>query len=436
MGFMVDTPEPQHHPPDSSGAQMAAAQAQADEGPSDPGERTGTGLCLSGGGFRAALFHLGAARRLNELGILSGLRTISGVSGGAITANLLADPRLTWPTDPNAGDDADPLVVAGFEEFVAEPLHRLTSRNIRTGPLLDKIKPWRWAIHDSAVRALADELAETVPWWAGDLRDNSRSGPAVITTATEIGYGVAWIFADPNAVQPHGRVGDYCTGHAEPPAGLRLADVVAATCGYPPFFGPMRLDGDALGLTGGQAGHTNPKQRQRLRSQIRLTDGGVYDNLGLEPIWTDHESVLVSDGGGVFRARTTRTLWGELLQILGIATSGGQSTRLRWLEASSDHRFVNSATWGLDEVVSWCYPPEVVELINAVRTDLDAFSAGEQKVLERHGYVVADASVRTETPDLVRIDAPLLPPHPDVADPAVVLQILRDSAERKLFGRF
>lgn len=421
---------------------MADARTRSPQGPSDPRWRTGVGLCLSGGGYRAALFHLGSARRLNELGILGGLRTISGVSGGAITANLLADPRLGWPSEadkpaaskPNAA--AEQLMVHGFDEFVADPLRRLTARNIRTGPLLAKLKPWRWAMQDSAVRALADELAEMVPWWSRDLRDNGGDGPAIITSATEIGYGVAWTFADPHASRPHGRMGDYCLGHAEPPAGFRLADAVAATCGYPPFFSPMRLDGDALGLTGGAAGHSNPQQRQRLRSTILLTDGGVYDNLGLEPVWNDHRSVLVSDGGGVFRARTTHTLWGELLQILGIATGGGQSTRLRWLHARFDRGLQHGATWTLDEVVPWCYPPEVAEQINAVRTDLDAFSEGEQKVLERHGYVVTDEALRAHAPELVRINAPLQPPHPDVGEAAIAGRILQHSAERRVLGRF
>src|SRR5262245_31835308 len=51
----------------------------------------GIALCLSGGGFRAALFHLGAIRRLDELGVLSRLETISSVSGGSILAAFLAD---------------------------------------------------------------------------------------------------------------------------------------------------------------------------------------------------------------------------------------------------------------------------------------------------------------------------------------------------------
>ena len=43
-------------------------------------------LCLSGGGYRAMLFHLGALWRLNELGYLKKLARISSVSGGSITS--------------------------------------------------------------------------------------------------------------------------------------------------------------------------------------------------------------------------------------------------------------------------------------------------------------------------------------------------------------
>ena len=46
-------------------------------------------LCLSGGGFRATLFHYGCLKRLNELGILGYVYGISATSGGAITAALL-----------------------------------------------------------------------------------------------------------------------------------------------------------------------------------------------------------------------------------------------------------------------------------------------------------------------------------------------------------
>ena len=50
----------------------------------EPGERRhGMALCLSGGGYRAALFHLGVLRRLNELGTLGRIDTISARSRAA-----------------------------------------------------------------------------------------------------------------------------------------------------------------------------------------------------------------------------------------------------------------------------------------------------------------------------------------------------------------
>ena len=54
---------------------------------------SGIALCLSGGGYRAMVFHLGALWRLNELGFLPKLARISSVSGGSITAGALG---LKW----------------------------------------------------------------------------------------------------------------------------------------------------------------------------------------------------------------------------------------------------------------------------------------------------------------------------------------------------
>jgi NTE family protein len=59
-----------------------------------------------------------------------------------------------------------------------------------------------------------------------------------------------------------------------------------------------------------------------------------------------------------------------------------------------------------------------------------------QQVLERHGYLVADQAVREHAPRLIRLDAPLEPPHPQVADAKVADGILRGSSRRTLLGRF
>ena len=53
----------------------------------------GIALCLSGGGYRAMIFHLGSLWRLNEAGLLKKLTRVSSVSGGSITAGMLG---LQW----------------------------------------------------------------------------------------------------------------------------------------------------------------------------------------------------------------------------------------------------------------------------------------------------------------------------------------------------
>ena len=433
--------QPHHVPPphgvtgDPALAQLEAARATAHHGPSARRPRHGAALCLSGGGFRAALFHLGAVRRLNELGALGRLRTISAVSGGAIVASLLMHPELEWP-DPQG----DPAPVGGLDELVAEPLTRLCSRNLRTPALLSRLRPSGWARADASVGVLADELERVVPWWGTDLREHRRSGPAVLTGATEIGYGVSWLFADPRSVGPRGRVGDHRLGYAAPPPGLRIVDAVAASCAYPPFFAPLELDGATLGLVGGVPDPDEPEPVQAsLGRRIQLADGGVYDNLGLEPVWSDHQTVLVSDGGAVFRSRPAGSVLGRLGHLLAIASSGGQTARLRWLRASFAGGLLDGATWSLEAPgavsrvpghgpggeVRGGYSADVVSTINRVRTDLDAFSRGEQMVLERHGYLVADDSVHRHSPATVALQAPLDPPHPEVAGPKEAVAMLR-----------
>ena len=44
------------------------------------------GLALSGGGYRAAAYHIGTLRALHKLNVLDKVDVISSVSGGSITA--------------------------------------------------------------------------------------------------------------------------------------------------------------------------------------------------------------------------------------------------------------------------------------------------------------------------------------------------------------
>src|SRR3954451_7543823 len=79
-------------------------------------------LCLSGGGYRAMLFHLGALKYLNDAQWLPKLDRISSVSGGSITAGVLA---TRWSKLTFAGGTA-----ANFDQLVSAPLRKMASTTI------------------------------------------------------------------------------------------------------------------------------------------------------------------------------------------------------------------------------------------------------------------------------------------------------------------
>src|SRR5260370_25183496 len=94
----------------------------------------GIALCLSGGGYRAMVFHLGALIRLNEIGLLKKLNRISSVSGGSITAGLLG---LKWGELQFQQNDV--AEKQKLKELVIDPIRHLAERTIDMGSIISGI---------------------------------------------------------------------------------------------------------------------------------------------------------------------------------------------------------------------------------------------------------------------------------------------------------
>ena len=75
------------------------------------------GLALSGGGFRASIFHLGVLRRLAEAGWLNKIDVISTVSGGSIVGAFAA---LGWKDVLENGGDWSAL-----KTYIADPFLKI-----------------------------------------------------------------------------------------------------------------------------------------------------------------------------------------------------------------------------------------------------------------------------------------------------------------------
>lgn len=380
--------------------------------------RSGMALCLSGGGFRATLFHLGALRRLNEIGLLAKVDTITAVSGGSIVAAFLAT-GLPWPLTGPVSDDA-------WERGIAAPLRAFAGKNLRTSALLRGLllPPWET---DQAVRAMMRAYGAAL---AEAPLASLPVHPRFVFCATDLYGGVNFVFE-------RARIGDYRLGYRAPPDDWGIGRAVAASACFPPFFNPLRLDLPPSGFKGGQ-GHLPPG------TDVRLSDGGLYDNLGLEPVWKSHETILVSDGGAVFGSLGDSGLLARLSRYVDVIDYQGVAVRKRWLISNFVSHAMYGAYWGIGSATADYahggagYPQDLVKsTIAPVRTDLDAFSSDEADVLENHGYTLTDAAVATHLSLLVPPETPSPRiPHPPLFDAGAARGALQDSGRRTVLGRW
>ncbi len=387
--------------------------------------RTGTALCLSGGGFRATLFHLGSIRRLNELGLLSKVNLFSSVSGGSILNAVLAAHWNQLTADAVGR-------FTNLDQLITEPLIAFCQRDLRTHLWLwSRLNPGNWLFLLKPGNSITNLLAEAyteLPGLGQGL--NTVHGDATfVFCATNLSNGVNWEFRC-GGNQP-ARMGDYLNGYRGT-ASLTIAQAVAASSAFPLAFPPMVL-------TRRSVGGTQNKMRQTF-----LTDGGVYDNLGLEPSWKKYRTLLVADAGAPFRSwNKPRTRFvPRLARCQDIMGNQSLALRKRWLIQAYKDRVMDGTYWGLKSNFSHyhCdegqgYEGELLQLISRVRTDLNVFSNAEISILQNHGYALADVAIRRwQTSVISGPTTPFSWPNPSYSPvhQLKVKEVLSDSSKRNI----
>ena len=233
----------------------------------------GIALCLSGGGYRAMLFHLGALWRLNELGYLRKIERISSVSGGSITAAVLGFKWSRLSFDDNG-------VAQRFNEVVTEPIRKLAERTIDVPSIFAG-----WFSRGSIAEKVRDTYRKCL---FGDATlQNLPDKPRFVINSTNVQSGALWRFMKPY-------MADYRVGMIKNPT-IELATAAAASSACPPTLSPLviRLNESDYTPDSGK-----DLQHKPFTTDVVLTDGGVYDNLGLETAWKRYGTILVSDAGG------------------------------------------------------------------------------------------------------------------------------------------
>jgi NTE family protein len=341
----------------------------------------GIALCLSGGGYRAMLFHVGALWRLNQLGYLSKLNRVSSVSGGSITAGVLGK---NWQSLKFSGG-----VASNLDDLLVQPLRNLAGKTIDKGAVFGGIFS-RATIAEKVAGAYRKHLFGEATLQA---LPSDPPGPRFVINATNVQTGSLWRFSKPY-------MADHQVG-LFPDPDVNLATAVAASSAFPPVLSPVRLevDGSKLSPEGRGAFAVPP-----YTTHVVLSDGGVYDNLGLETAWKRYKTILVSDGGGhIAPEPSPHADWlRHGLRVNGIIDNQVRNLRKKQVVGGYLRGERSGAYWGIRNHLSdYGPPPDSLQCSSAAtqalaqtKTRLEAMDNVLQERLINWGYAICDAAMR------------------------------------------
>ncbi len=343
-------------------------------------------LCLSGGGYRAMVFHVGVLWRLYETGLLAGVKRISSVSGGSITAGVLALKWRELSFKPNTiQSEFIPKFVAPLRAFAGVTID---AESVILGALLPG------SIGDRIAEAYDEHL------FHGKTLQDMPDEPRFVINATNVQSGVLWRF-----MKPYMR--DYRVGEVKNPK-VPLAQAVAASSAFPPVLSPFELrlkDSDFTPKSG------NDLQRPPFTTRVVLSDGGVYDNLGLETAWKRHQTVLVSDAGGQTEAEEEpETDWPRhSYRVLNLIDNQVRSLRKRQVINSFKSNARKGAYWGIRTDMAEYKLPDALNCplartmeLAELPTRLKRLDDATQERLINWGYAVCDAALRAHVDPAVQ----------------------------------
>jgi predicted acylesterase/phospholipase RssA len=372
------------------------------------------GLALSGGGFRATLYHLGLVRFLRDAGLLQQVTHITSVSGGSIMAAHLA---LNWDLYTGTSTAFDHAA----QKLLAFARLDVRNRILRRFPLAFLLRGPRrllgWSNRRLTRTGLLEDHYEKHLYGDRSLFELPE-WPQLHILATNLSEGCLCSFNRDGLWMMQEKAGRSQIDRIR--VGLMtVAMAVTASSAFPGFFPPLELTGQDVGARGGEFG------RQAY------TDGGVFDNLGvrmfrwLTPLLKEDmalDGVLVSDVGSRILIQTS--------QAGGLVRTALRSTdilmdRVWQLENENFQDTFGFVFARITDVASshedsTAMHTEVQRQVANIRTDLDAFSPLEISCLIRQGYCIGRKACRSRT-DLFGTDLPSNPPW-DPIPPADIPQ--------------
>ncbi|MBK6853128.1 MAG: patatin-like phospholipase family protein [Burkholderiales bacterium] len=407
------------------------------------------GLALSGGGFRAALFHLGVLARLAECDVLRSVETLSTVSGGSIVgAHYYLELRQLLQTKPDEAITRNDYIA--LVQRVASATLAGVSHNLRVQALVDPIANLRMVFSSDYSRSkrigelyaryfyaqVDDDLRGTEMRQMRQLCISPAASPSgdaglaagpdfkpasgnwlrrakvpnLMLNTTSLNTGHNWHFTARWMGEPPGLTGDeidvgerYRRVYYDDPTlapdlqAFALAHAVAASSCVPALFEPLPLD------------NLYPDRT------VRLVDGGVHDNQGMGALYNDEcDFIFCSDASGQLESQPAPANGSLGTFFRSDAILQDRVREAQYAEARSQAD--NGALHGLffihlkqdlasapiapkgctdpasDLAPSGCTPygvdREIQRLLAQMRTDLDSFTEVEAYALMASGYLL------------------------------------------------
>lgn len=289
------------------------------------------GLALSGGGFRASLFHIGVLARLAELDMLRHVEVLSCVSGGSIigTHYYLELRKILKETKDGNIDCSHYIEIV---HRVADQFLNGVQRNLRTRVAAELMTNLKMIFKPGYSRTMRlgelyeEELYKKVddgegggPRFICDVFVHPASEetnfspklhnwrreakvPMLILNSTTLNTGHNWQFTASWMGEPPANIDSEIDSnyrlrrmyYDEAPQRyqkIRLGHAVAASSCVPGLFEPLALPG--------LYPKEEPMMEKPKKMTVRLVDGGVHDNQGVGGLLEQGCSVmLVSDASG------------------------------------------------------------------------------------------------------------------------------------------
>ncbi len=376
------------------------------------------GLALSGGGFRASLFHIGILLSLAYEDKLRSIEVISTVSGGSIVGMgyyLMVKELLESKEDSEISkEDYIALVEKLRDRFIEAIQTNIRMRAFDkpiSKPLTEHLgELYEREIYKRLIQSMPKSMVDIAispkgvedfnPHFHNELRANKV--PRIIINATLLNNGHNWQFTqegmgeqsymihsdtDMNEPYPFRRYNQIC-------GDITIGEAIASSSAVPVVFDPIEIE-----LYEGVCRWYRDKKETLL-----LSDGGVYDNLGLASIIQDECSrIIVSDGSKQLDKSDEPSNF--RLDVLSrsndILMNKIRDAEYQRVQSLYERGVVDTLSiYHLRKRVDDSALKEILDRCSKIRTDLDSFNDIESNALIYCGYRLA-SSIYLKKPKVI-----------------------------------